>query len=1040
MKNACLFALVLAASFAFGQGQSGYIQTGSGISITNVAGLSAVSHITGTPVIVTDGSTATDCTVGGGSNVVFCHWTGSAWAQFVSGAASAVGANACLQFNSGGSLACATDFTFATHTLTAGASGILDLSGISVTGGLKLPSAAGAAPTADGLAAFDTSAHAPVWGSNGSTIHYPSTLASSAHKYLTSFNQGSGLFTSAQPISADLSDLGAANGAAQLNASGLLNVAAGGSGAGTLTAHGLVVAEGTSPFVALTPVADSIPLWQTATSDPTVTALLTCGDATHALGYSTTTHTFFCQALSGGGGGTPSAPSLSVQFDNAGAFGGAANASIVNSGSDLAVQGSGYAASFPLVSQQILTDDATNPCAVNMPCSWVAGSTTNVRAAGAASTDPFVFGICTANCTAGATNAVIQTTGIVQCTFNNTATNGDAVQYDTTTHDCTDVAIATAEGGGKPSLGVVTNSAAVPPAIRLTGRNSLASTELFYDLQLPGRAFWFNLAGVPEGSGASPIEINIPNGNGVIPQPISPTAHNWISGLNATTGVFSTAQPSYADLSGGPVWLGTAGATVTVGQLVKRNSSSQFIPATSSDTAIPVYIVAGPGAVGATITSGNTVQAAMAGTWTCTMDANASAGDWAIASNATGADCKDSGVAVTAAPPSGKFIVGEVETANSGGLGGTSTIAMLPGFVGGGGGTTTDALHAFEGDGSDGTATFDGTTTVCGVAPSSSIYTLTRDCYFNTSGYTVNNGVTIKTDGQVIYSQGTATINGTISATGNTGGTGGNASGTNSSTGGTAGGAGSTVAAGALPAGTAAVAGVAGASGGTGVGANGTTGTSGTSQSNALVSTSCSAGIGGGTGGSGSGGAGGGAGSVAGATNSTIANRLPRIPQLAVSFYQPNGTAYTSSCKPAGANSGGAGGGDGTNNGGGGGGSGGNGSSGGFIALVAPTITVGATGVITVQGGAGGTGGNGGSPTTGNCGGGGGGSGGDGGNGGAVALIYNTINNSGTVTVSGGSGGSVGTHGTHIGTGTDGTNGNTGNSGISGSLWQLQIP
>lgn len=46
----------------------------------------------------------------------------------------------------------------------------LDLSAGSVTAGLKLPSAAGAVPTADGFDAFNTTNHTQVWGSNGTTI------------------------------------------------------------------------------------------------------------------------------------------------------------------------------------------------------------------------------------------------------------------------------------------------------------------------------------------------------------------------------------------------------------------------------------------------------------------------------------------------------------------------------------------------------------------------------------------------------------------------------------------------------------------------------------------------------------------------------------------------------------------------------------------------------------------------------------------------------------------------------------------------------
>ena len=62
------------------------------------------------------------------------------------------------------------DFTFATHTLSGGASAILDLHAAPATTGLLIPSAAGAIPTADGQIAVNTTTHALVTGSNGTTI------------------------------------------------------------------------------------------------------------------------------------------------------------------------------------------------------------------------------------------------------------------------------------------------------------------------------------------------------------------------------------------------------------------------------------------------------------------------------------------------------------------------------------------------------------------------------------------------------------------------------------------------------------------------------------------------------------------------------------------------------------------------------------------------------------------------------------------------------------------------------------------------------
>ena len=80
------------------------------------------------------------------------------------------------------------------------------------------------------------------------------------------------------------------------------------------------------------------------------------------------------------------------------------------------------------------------------------------------------------------------------------------------------------------------------------------------------------------------------------------------------------------------------------------------------------------------------------------------------------------------------------------------------------------------GDGSDGSVTFDGTTTILGFVPAASSYTMTRDIFC--TSITINNGVTVKPNGFRIFvtATGTLTNNGTISCTG------GNASGTNGST------------------------------------------------------------------------------------------------------------------------------------------------------------------------------------------------------------------------------------------------------------------
>lgn len=75
------------------------------------------------------------------------------------------------------------------------------------------------------------------------------------------------------------------------------------------------------------------------------------------------------------------------------------------------------------------------------------------------------------------------------------------------------------------------------------------------------------------------------------------------------------------------------------------------------------------------------------------------------------------------------------------------------------------AAAALLGDGSDGSPTFDGSTTILGMVPSSNVYTLTRDFYFEAP--VINNGVTIKEAGFVFLARGNVTLNGVIERNGN---------------------------------------------------------------------------------------------------------------------------------------------------------------------------------------------------------------------------------------------------------------------------------
>ena len=182
---------------------------GSGITITTVSGLASVpGKATGTVASVTDGSSSTDCTVGGGSTLVLCRYTGSIWGTYPAGAATAGGSNTQLQYNSSTALAGISQWTTnGTTTITGSSTSVMDLSASSATAGLKIPSAAGAAPLTDGIASFNTTSHLPVWGFNGaSTATIPLTKTNPGHNFLTTYTQTSGAFGQAQPACADISD------------------------------------------------------------------------------------------------------------------------------------------------------------------------------------------------------------------------------------------------------------------------------------------------------------------------------------------------------------------------------------------------------------------------------------------------------------------------------------------------------------------------------------------------------------------------------------------------------------------------------------------------------------------------------------------------------------------------------------------------------------------------------------------------------------------------------------------------------------------
>jgi hypothetical protein len=274
------------------------------------------------------------------------------------------------------------------------------------------------------------------------------------------------------------------------------------------------------------------------------------------------------------------------------------------------------------------------------------------------------------------------------------------------------------------------------------------------------------------------------------------------------------------------------------------------------------------------------------------------------------------------------------------------------------------ASHIF-GSGADGALVFNGSSTIIGIAPSSNIYTLTRDVH--ATDLTINSGVTIKTANFRIFCQGTLSNAGTISNLGNA------ATGTGANPGASGGSA-------------LLVGGRAGGNGGTGVSGAGAAG------SNANFGSASGAG-GAGTSGTA------GAAATPSVTNNQATNNILPIPFPVLAGVTSHFAAILALIWGSG---GGGGGSDASSNAGGAGGGGG-----GIVAIFAWKYVN--TGTASVAGGAGFT------APAGNAGGGGGGAGG-------LIIVYTLIpwTQSGTHTVSGGA------LGNGHGTGANGVAGGTG--------------
>ncbi len=331
------------------------------------------------------------------------------------------------------------------------------------------------------------------------------------------------------------------------------------------------------------------------------------------------------------------------------------------------------------------------------------------------------------------------------------------------------------------------------------------------------------------------------------------------------------------------------------------------------------------------------------------------------------------------------------------------------------------------GDGSDGSVTFDGSTTILGMVPSGNVYTMTRDIFC--TNITINNSVFLKPAGHMIFATGTLTVGGTLSAVG-ANGVNGTAGTTQAADGFGVGGAGGAGGAG-VSDGTirGSIAGKSGGLGGTGGTSAGTAGTAGVAET---FGVSASSGGAGGAGGAGENLGGsqlaGGASGAGGAT--TYVSKIASLAKASAPYVAGN---FIGAIGGAGSAGGGGGGNGATTPASfaGAGGGGGSGANGGQILVFAKIVAN--SFAISANGGNGGVGGAGGNATGGSGGrnaAGGGGGGGSGGSGGWVTIVTTSYTGS-NPTVTGGAAGGGGSAGTGTGFSSAGNGGAAGTVGLA---------
>lgn len=146
----------------------------------------------------------------------------------------------------------------------------------------------------------------------------------------------------------------------------------GGTGLATLTTHGVLLGEGTGNMGSVAAMAaDTLLQGQGTGADPAAVSVNNCGSSTQALSYSTSTHAFGCQTITGAA--TPAGATGNVQYNNAGAFGGVANGSAGNA----LLSNGASAPSWGVPAQLTVTQSVAN---ANIPPVLANGTTMNYAA------------------------------------------------------------------------------------------------------------------------------------------------------------------------------------------------------------------------------------------------------------------------------------------------------------------------------------------------------------------------------------------------------------------------------------------------------------------------------------------------------------------------------------------------------------------------------------------------------------------------------------------------------------------------------------